>query len=59
VEERGGGEMSNPTLRRRIAALVVAAFLALLGATVATAAVAGSADAQLPTGKDDPTLPNG
>ena len=51
--------MSNPTLRRRIAALVVAAFLALLGATVATAAVAGSADAQLPTGKDDPTLPNG
>jgi hypothetical protein len=44
-------------LRRRIATLVVMAFLSLIGTTVAAAAVAGSADAQLPTGKNDPTLP--
>jgi hypothetical protein len=38
--------------------LVVAAFLALIGATAAAATVAGPADAQLPKGTDDPAVPN-
>jgi hypothetical protein len=42
--KRGGEEMSNVALRRRIAALVVMAFLSMMGATVAAATVADSAD---------------
>jgi hypothetical protein len=36
--------MSDVTLKRRIAALVVMAFLSAMGATVAAATVADSAD---------------
>jgi hypothetical protein len=39
--------MSDLTLRRRIAALVVLAFLSVMGATVAAATVAHSADADI------------
>ena len=47
--------MSDVTLRRRIAALVVMAFLSLMGATLAAATAADSADAKAsqPSG-DDP-----
>jgi hypothetical protein len=45
LEERGGDEMTDVTLRRRIAALVGMAFLSVMGATVAAATGADSADA--------------
>jgi hypothetical protein len=44
--KRGGDEMRDVTLRRRIATLVVMAFLSVMGATVAAATVADSADAK-------------
>jgi hypothetical protein len=40
--------MSNLTLKRRIAALVVMAFLSVMGATLAAATAADSADASIP-----------
>ena len=46
--------MSDLTLRRRIAALVVMAFVSMMGATLAAATVADSADAQ--TYKEPNTL---
>jgi hypothetical protein len=39
--------MSDLTLRRRIAALIVMAFLSVMGTTVAAATVADSAEAQI------------
>jgi hypothetical protein len=40
--------MNDVALKRRIAALMVAAFLSVMGATLAAVTVAGSADARPP-----------